>query len=333
MSSPQRLSRLRARLLPRVGLYLPLLAGQIACLDPVDYVFAKSDTRLILHISSVFFENEPVYVVCEFHNESLDTVWTNFFDLATLHLTGQLKRSDGSRVPEWGLVVDYVYPPEWRGVAVAPGKSLYEVAKLQDRWGDQSPQTKDIYWGHYLPPGQYTFEAEFFWQRNASHLQCVRSPRIKFLIRPRIADEDSVFSEVARLAAMSGDTIQALSLPESLLAYVDRRASRDIHDAFLPYLTLDMVFQAKVSQTWPDSATLDRLELIQSRIAQAESNTPLGAYAVLGVNTNRPYHTATLAQTLGTSLAGKVAEYLAECSSAGNTSCLRALGLVRLAPS
>jgi len=75
-----------------------------------------------------YFDNEPIYAVFQLTNTGTDTVWITPFGLAELSLRVELVRSDGVVFRDWGIIVDYVTAPGWKGVPIAPQRSLYEIA-------------------------------------------------------------------------------------------------------------------------------------------------------------------------------------------------------------
>src|SRR5206468_10063278 len=104
------------------------LCATLCALACDNSVAPQAQLDLSVHLGkSEFFEGEPLYVVFDLANLGPDTAWTMPFNRASWNLRADLRRSDGTLLPEGGPIVDYLYPPGYRGEPLAPGDHVYDV--------------------------------------------------------------------------------------------------------------------------------------------------------------------------------------------------------------
>src|SRR5262249_29152428 len=130
-----------------------------ACLAPLGIAPGLLDLQVHLDPSAPF-EDAPRYYALELRNTGHDTVWVAPFTFASEDIEGLLSR-DGVPLRDWGIVCDYVTPPNWHGIPVPPSSSVFDVGLLQDRWGGYVQGLQGLYQGRQLPPGQYRLSASF----------------------------------------------------------------------------------------------------------------------------------------------------------------------------
>jgi len=270
-------------------------------------VAPKSQLQLTVHLGkSEFFEGEPLYVVFDLASLGPDTAWTLPFNRVSWNLRGDLRRSDGTLMPEGGVVVDYAYPPAYKGQPVPPGRHEYDVLVMQEFWGLPAAELRDLYFGgRNLPPGQYEFTAVF--TTNLRGNDVLESAPIVFSVRTRSATEDSAMQAVIRLVGMAWDTLQRPSFLSSLVASV---AARDGHDPFVPYLAGPLLGTASALGYLPDSEATKQLFAAQEAAAEAQRNLAGGAFAALGAYSRDRSSAPILAEELKGSLAGVIVEWI-----------------------
>lgn len=258
-----------------------------------------------------FFEGEPVYIVFSLSNHGSDTAWVMPFSFSAWSLDGDVRDSVGNELSKWGVIAHYLYPSGYRGEPLAPGKSLYQVQLIQNRWGVYSPETRNLYSSHHLPAGRYTLRMHFNSNLPGRRLtsRVFDAEPITFRIRARTAAEEQSFQRLTALMELffTQDTTQRAVVGDSLMANVQGRP-RD--DPIVPLLTAGLWWAAV---GYPqDSSRLDAFVNISSAAARAQRRTAAGAYAVLGLKDMNPVALHALAQELAGSLAGAVAASVLE---------------------
>lgn len=283
----------------------------ISCDNPVEP--RAPELELTVHLGSHdFFEGEPLYVVFELANKGQDTAWITPFGLPAWFLHADLVGTDGWKSPEWGVIVDYLFPPGYRGAPLAPGKRVFDIALLQYRWGDYESAAENLYLSHHVPTGTFTFSAHFVWELRGSRFRGPRSvdaTPVTFTVRSRTPQEDTAFSQVEALAAMPWDTLQRPDFLSTLIRDVE---GRDPSDVFVPLLSGQLVGTAWAVGYPPDSADEDRLTTVRVAAAEAQRFMPGGAMAVASIDRAGSTLMRDLADRLNGSLAGAVATWLVE---------------------
>ncbi len=290
------------------------LLGALACESPT--APASRDLHVIVHLGKTqYFEDEPIYVVFELRNTGGDTAWVSFFDLAALNLTADVTRSDGVGIPEDGPVVDYICVTVC-AEPLRPGGSKFDVAMLQDRWGQYDTTVNHLYFGRHVPPGDYTLQARFYWDPDPQQSYFAHPPPpigampVTFSVRTRTNREDSLFAVARRLADMPWDTLQRPQYLSSVVDFVTQGAATDPTNPFLPYAASYLEPVAPIFSQSADSATVDRLTTARFAIAEAEADSPAGAMTATGFYHERPDELLVLAGLLGPKLTGRVAAEL-----------------------
>ena len=285
-----------------------ILATALSCQDATS---SSLLTDLSLRLTSQlgekrdFFEGEPVYMVFSLSNRGSDTAWVMPFDFSAWSLDGDLRDSVGNELSKWGLIADYFYPPGYRGEPLAPGKSLYQLPLIQDRWGVYSPEMRNLYFSHHLPPGRYTLRMHFYSSLPGPRLssRVFDAEPITFRVHARTTAEEQSFQALQDLVAMPWDTAQRPAFLDSLMSSVRLRAP---DDPIVPLLSR-LLGTAWAIGYPPDSSMIDELALSATAAARAQRATAGGAIAVLTVRYYRPAAFQALAQELAGSLAGEVA--------------------------
>lgn len=239
----------------------------------------------------VFFESEPIHAVFQLVNEGPDTVWVEPFGLVLLTLKADITTADGVTVPRSLYVADYVAGPGWRGVSVRPGESLYDFMVLQHHWGWSEPALRDLYSSHHMTTGAYVLRARFDVNLRSSHARrpaFVEAEKVRFVIRPRTGGEDSLFTNVQRLARMPWDSLERPNFLAALLQYAGERVAQDVQDPFLPLLLSQMVGTARAVGYPPDSVTIDSLNALRLVVGQNRRFEPAGVIAVAPIRYERP---------------------------------------------
>lgn len=285
----------------------PIALSFGACSSPIE----PEAPRLVLSVilgKQRFFEGEPIYAVYRVANHGSDTAWISRFSLVELNLRIDVQRLDGQRMPEQGPVADYFPGPGWRGVPLAPGDVLHDMAVLQDRVGVYLAATRDLYAGN-LPPADYWLRSTFYWSVDAPS-RYVQSSARSLHVRSRTTEEQLSLVDVLALSSMPWDTLSRTRFPQALLEYAQRRMVEDSLDPFLPLLTGRMVGTARSVGYLPDSAMLDRFKALQARIVLGRRDEPAGVIALAALFAVDPQHVRQLAPELRGTLAGEVADQL-----------------------
>ena len=288
------------------------LATLLSCDNPTGPLFPALDLTLASELGAKqdFFEGEPIYVAFSLSNHGSDTIWTRPFSFGAWFLDGEVTDSAGTPLDEWGLIVDYLFGRGYRGEPLAPGKRLYSVQLIQDRWGLYRQEMENAYFGHYLPPGRYTLRMYFAFDVPSRWVsRVVYSDPISFRVRPRNSTEEQSFQRLLGLLAMPRDTLHWAAFADSVMANVQ---SRPPDDPILPFISGAWGW---ATQYWMDSSKRDALVNVSSAAARAQRASAAGAYAVVTVNYLRPTAVGSLAEELSGSLAGDVAASLVDSLS------------------
>lgn len=282
-----------------------LVASVLACLSPA------STSLLELQLTAElgkrdFFEGEPLYVAFSLSNRGRDTAWIAPFHLTAWFLRADISEAVAGRLSEWGPTVEYAFPPGYRGQPIPPGKTIYDVALIQDRWGINRPGMSSLYMGHHVPVGHYQLEARFSLdvRQGASASRLLHAKAIAFDVHARNRDEEESFAKLLRLATMSSDLDQRPAFCDSLVVSVQERSA---DDPVLPLLVRQFVGIARAIGYPPDSVELEVLSAASIGAARTQRRTAAGATAVLAVYSYQPLALRALAEELTGSLAGDVA--------------------------
>ena len=296
------------RLIQSLSLACSLVTA-LSCDNPTGPLFPALDLSLASELGAkqVFFEGEPIYVAFALSNHGTDTIWTRPFSFGAWDLDGEVTDSTGTPLSKWGIIVDYIYGRGYRGEPLAPGKRFYEVQLIQDRWGEYRTDMENAYFGHYLPPGQYTLRMHFVFDVPGRWVsRVVYSDPISFRVRPRDPVEEQSFQRFQTLLAMPRDSLDWPAFADSVMANVQ---SRPPDDPILPFITGAWGW---ATQYWTDSSKRDALVNVSTAVARVQRASGAGAYAVLTVNYLRPTAVSSLAEELSGSLAGDVAASLVD---------------------
>lgn len=291
-----------------IAILLLLGAATNSCLSSP--TSAHADLQLTAEMGKQqFFEGEPLYVVFSLTNDGADTAWIAPYGLTGWFLHGNLSEEQSGQIPEWGFIVDYAFPPAYRGEPLAPGAVKYHVALIQNHWGVYRSEMQILYTGHHLLPGSYELLPIFDvdgW-RVPSMSKPIEGTPVEFVVRARSDSEDLVLEHLLQFAAMSDDPNQRPVFMDSLVALV---ASRAPVDPFLPFLVGEFVGVALAVDSAPDSAGREVLATASIAASRAQRSTAGGANAVASVSYHRPSALPALARELAGSLAGLVASSL-----------------------
>ena len=264
----------------RVALLIGLIQAAAGCATPRRVTPTAPTIALHIHLGkSEFFEGEPVYVVFEARNPGPDTAWTPPFGLAAHWSSATLER-DGAAVPvAREMWVDYVFPPRYRGSPLPPGRSLFETATLQSRWGHAGPLSNTLYFDE-LPRGNYRLTLSFNLSVPGSSQpgEVVKSEPVSFRIRPRTAQEDSAYTQFERLASRLDVRAWQPPLLDTVITWAEGRLVADSLDAFAGLMLNEALVKAEVTRSVTDSG-LARVARIDSAIAMVQRGLPAGAMA------------------------------------------------------
>ena len=307
----------RETLIMRRGSTLAVIAGALllapSCSTAPTSAYSDLDLRAVMG-KSEFFEGEPLYVVFSLSNNGADTAWIAPYGLTAWFLHGDLSEEKRGQIPEWGFIVDYAFPPGYRGEPLAPGAVKYHVALIQNHWGVYRPEMQILYSGHHLLPGKYELLPIFDvdgWRGRAISMPIEGTP-VDFVVRARSDSEDIAFEDLQQLAAMADDRNQRPAFSDSLLALV---ASRAADDPLLPFLVGQGFGIARAVGSTPDSAGREALATASIAASRSQRATAGGANAVMAVSAHRPSALSALAMELAGSLAGDVASSLTQRTS------------------
>jgi len=243
---------------------------------------------------SVFFEDEPIFLVLRLKNVGSDTVWL----LNTVEMS---MRRDGAPVPVAQRSIDWVCPRADRcGDPLAPGRSHLTAEILQDRAGEDRDFRRSLFLGH-LGPGEYELGVR---------LGVVEAAPIVFRIRQRTATETRELTELEAIRWMRWDRTHPTNYEGSLIAWV---AWHPQDDPFLPFLLAQWLYGPPpgMIEVVARQANLD-LDSLRVAVLKANSSSPAGAYIAEMMGAWRPQQLAALAEPLGASLVGEMARSVAE---------------------
>jgi len=241
---------------------------------------------------TLFFEDEPIFLLLRLTNVGSDTAWV--MDFAAISMAVQMSlRRDGEPVPVGGLWIDYVCPRSgYRcGKPLAPGKSQLTAGILQDRAGDQKDFKRRLLRGH-LEPGEYEL-------RVSTH--GAEAAPIAFHVRERSDTEAKDLKELEAIQSMMRD--QPPTPYEG--AQISWVAPHPPDDPFLPFLLAQWLY-------FPGTMEGVDLDSLRSAVVRADRYSPAGAYLAQSMEGWRPEQLAAMVEPLGTSLAGEMARDLLE---------------------
>ena len=97
---------------------------------------------------TLFFEDEPIFLVLRLTNVGSDTIWV--MDFSAISQAVQLSvRRDGGAVPVGGFWIDYMCRNVHRcGDPLAPGSSRLSAGILQDRAGEERDFKRSLFTHH-----------------------------------------------------------------------------------------------------------------------------------------------------------------------------------------
>ena len=288
------------------------MATALSCDNPTGPLFPALHLSLASELGAKrdFFEGEPIYVAFSLSNRGTDTIWTRPFSFSAWYLDGEVTDSAGTPLQKWGLIADYLFPRSYRGEPLVPGKRLYSVLLIQDRWGEYRTDMENAYFGHYLRPGRYTLRMHFVFDVPSRWVsRVVYSDPISFRVRPRNSAEEQSFQRFQALLSMPRDSLHFAAFGDSVMANVQTRSP---DDPILPFITGAWGW---ATQYWMDSAKRDALVNVGSAAARAQRASGAGAFAVVTVGYLSPTAIPALAQELAGSLAGDVAASLVDSLS------------------
>ncbi len=259
---------------------------------------------------SVFFEDEPIYVVYELRNPGVDTVWVDLFGLPYRNLTVQLNRG-GNSLPEDLYVADYFHGTSWRGVPIPPSGTLHETAVLQDWWGTRDEASRGVFL-HRLGTGVYDLTARYVSNLHAEGPIEAEVGPIRFEVRQRTAEEEMSFREFARVRRIAWDPSKRGRYLGEVISLVETRLAANPADPYLAFLLRNGIQTALAVGQQPDSSTAGRIVRLRIAVAEAQKSVPAGAAVVDAVLSDSPDLAAVLSERLQGSLAGQVASERAE---------------------
>lgn len=240
---------------------------------------------------SVFFEDEPIFLVLRLKNVGSDTVWL-------LNPVEMSMGRDGAPVPVMQRSIDWVCPRADRcGDPLAPGRSHLTAEILQDRAGEDRDFRRSLFLGH-LGPGEYELGVR---------LGVVEAAPIVFRIHQRTATETRELTELEAIRWMVWDRTHPTNYEGALISWVEQH-SQD--DPFLPYLLAQWLHGGMIDAV-AGQANLD-LDSLRVAVLKANSSSPAGAYIAEMMGAWRPQQLAALAEPLGASLVGEMARSVAE---------------------
>ena len=178
---------------------------------------------------TLFFEDEPIFLVLRLTNVGSDTIWV--MDFSAISQAVQLSvRRDGGAVPVGGFWIDYMCRNVHRcGDPLAPGTSRLSVGILQDRAGEERDFKRSLF-THHLGPGVYNL--------NVMTLGVEAAP-ITFRVRERSATENRELKELEAIRWMVWDRTGPTNYEGSLIAWVARHPQ---DDPFLPFLLAQWLY-------------------------------------------------------------------------------------------
>jgi len=241
---------------------------------------------------TLFFEDEPIFLLLRLTNVGSDTAWV--MDFAAISMAVQMSlRRDGEPVPVGGLWIDYVCPRSgYRcGKPLAPGKSQLTAGILQDRAGDQKDFKRRLLRGH-LGPGEYEL-------RVSTH--GAEAAPIAFQVRERSATETTDVKELEAIQSTMRDQ-PPTPYEGAQISWVARHPP---DDPFLPFLLAQWLY-------FPGTMEGVDLDSLRSAVVRADRYSPAGAYLAQSMEGWRPEQLAAMVEPLGTSLAGEMARDLLE---------------------
>ncbi len=247
---------------------------------------------------TLFFEDEPVFLVLRLTNVASDTAWVTDFAAISMAVQMSLRR-DGEAVPVGGFWIDYSCPDVNRcGDPLAPGSSRLSAGILQDRAGEETDFKRSLLTRH-LGPGEYNVNVS---------TRGVEAAPITFRIRERSAAETRELKELEAIRWMVWDRTGPTNYEGSLIAWVARHPQ---DDPFLPFLLAQWLYGPPpgMIEVVARQAKLD-LDSLRVAVLEADRSSPAGAYIAQSMTGWRPQQLAALAELLGASVAGEVARSL-----------------------
>src|SRR5213082_500184 len=244
---------------------------------------------------SVFFEDEPIFLVLRLKNVGSDILWLS----NTVEVS--VRRRDAAPVPVAGWWSDrWCRRADRCGDPLAPGRSHLTAEILQDRAGEDRDFRRSLFLGH-LGPGEYELGVR---------LGVVEAAPIVFRIHQRTATETRELTELEAIRWMVSDRTHPTNYEGSLMAWVARHPQ---DDPFLPFLLARWLYGPPpgMIEVVARQANLD-LDSLRVAVLEADPSSPAGAYIAQSMAGWRPQELAALAEPLGASLAGEMARSLAE---------------------
>jgi len=249
---------------------------------------------------TLFFEDEPIFLVLRLTNVGSDTIWV--MDFSAISQAVQLSvRRDGGAVPVGGFWIDYMCRNVHRcGDPLAPGSSRLSAGILQDRAGEERDFKRSLF-THHLGPGEYNINVM---------ARGVEAAPITFRVRERSATENRELKELEAIRWMVWDRTGPTNYEGSLIAWVARHPQ---DDPFLPFLLAQWLYGSPPAmiEVVARQANLD-LDSLRVAVLEADRSSPAGAYIAQSMAGWRPQQLAALAAPLGASLAGEMARSLAD---------------------
>ena len=241
---------------------------------------------------SVFFEDEPIFLVLRLKNVGSDILWLS----NTVEVS--VRRRDAAPVPVAGWWSDrWCRRADRCGDPLAPGRSHLTAEILQDRAGEDRDFRRSLFLGH-LGPGEYELGVR---------LGVVEAAPIVFRIHQRTATETRELTELEAIRWMVWDRTHPTNYEGALISWVEQH-SQD--DPFLPYLLAQWLHGGMIDAV-AGQANLD-LDSLRVAVLKANSSSPAGAYIAEMMGAWRPQQLAALAEPLGASLVGEMARSVAE---------------------
>lgn len=192
---------------------------------------------------TVFFEDEPIYLLVRLDNVGVDTAWVTLFGLASPALTMSVRRGHGTATSVSKPVVNYLVPPAWRGEPIPPGASFQNTIVLQDIFGDEGDIRSHLF-AHRLSPDHYQLDVAFEAHWGVPHTTplTVEAAPLVLRVRERTPAEENEVKELEAMRQMGWDTTRVAGIPRAagykttLIRWVERRLGDQPDDPFLPFL-------------------------------------------------------------------------------------------------
>jgi len=297
----------------------PNRIAPFASLLLISTVWAHANAQTAQHLTltadigkSVYFEDEPIFLLVRLKNVGSDTAWVLGFGAAS-HVVEMSVLRNGEEVPVGGVWVNYVCQRRDRcGEALAPGSSKLSAGIVQGRAGDERDLKRSLF-PHHLGPGEYELRVSAFG---------LEAGPVTFRVRERSVTEANDVKELEAMQQMGWDTTRVAGHPRAagykaaLIEWVEGRARAQPDDPFLPFLLSNGLYgtgqilwrhiQAGEVQRF-DPDTSEVVSQLRLEVIEANKYSIAGAYLVEALTARHLDQLAVLAERLGATPAGDMA--------------------------